>query len=76
MMKLIQLDWNDLCHSDGLVAQWIRRLPTEQEIPGSIPGKVATTFHYHLIFGLSSPKKLTADTNAIQVSEWFSFWGH
>ncbi len=22
----------------GRVAQWIRRLPTEQEIPGSIPG--------------------------------------
>ena len=24
----------------GLVAQWIRRLPTEQEIPGSSPGGV------------------------------------
>ena len=25
----------------GLVAQWITRLPTEQEIPGSNPGKLA-----------------------------------
>ena len=24
----------------GLVAQWITRLPTEQKIPGSSPGKV------------------------------------
>ena len=24
----------------GPVAQWIRRLPTEQEIPGSIPGRI------------------------------------
>ena len=28
----------------GLVAQWIRRLPTEQEIPGSSPGGVNLFF--------------------------------
>ena len=27
--------------TQGLVAQWITRLPTEQKIPGSSPGKVA-----------------------------------
>ena len=26
----------------GLVAQWITRLPTEQKIPGSSPGKIET----------------------------------
>jgi hypothetical protein len=25
---------------NGLVAQWITRLPTEQKIPGSSPGKI------------------------------------
>ena len=27
-------------HSQGLVAQWITRLTTDQKIPGSNPGKV------------------------------------
>ena len=28
----------------GLVAQWITRLPTEQKIPGSNPGKLESNF--------------------------------
>ena len=28
----------------GRMAQWIRRLPTEQEIPGSVPGTVRVPF--------------------------------
>ena len=28
----------------GLVAQWITRLPTEQKIPGSSPGKIGYFF--------------------------------
>ena len=31
----------------GLVAQWITRLPTEQKIPGSSPGKVDNIFPTH-----------------------------
>ena len=31
-----------VAHSAGLVAQWITRLPTEQKIPGSSPGKIAS----------------------------------
>ena len=27
-------------HNQGLVAQWITRLTTDQKIPGSNPGKV------------------------------------
>ena len=30
--------------SGGLVAQWITRLPTEQKIPGSSPGKIDIFF--------------------------------
>ena len=30
----------------GLVAQWITRLPTEQKIPGSNPGKIAPSFYF------------------------------
>ena len=30
----------------GLVAQWITRLPTEQKIPGSSPGKIAYFFYF------------------------------
>ena len=29
----------------GLVAQWIRRLPTEQKIPGSSPGEFGKYFN-------------------------------
>ncbi len=29
-----------VAHVVGLLAQWIRRLPTEQKIPGSIPGQI------------------------------------
>ena len=32
----------------GLVAQWITRLPTEQKIPGSSPGKVDISFFFLL----------------------------
>ena len=28
----------------GFVAQWITRLPTEQKIPGSTPGRLDTFF--------------------------------
>ena len=31
-----------LCSSIGFVAQWITRLPTEQKIPGSTPGRLAS----------------------------------
>ena len=27
-------------HNIGFVAQWITRLPTEQKIPGSTPGRL------------------------------------
>ena len=39
---LASSEYNSLdCPSDrGRVAQWLRRLPTEQEIPGSSPGVV------------------------------------
>ena len=33
--------WNEnVIIQSGLVAQWITRLPTEQKIPGSSPGKI------------------------------------
>ena len=32
--------------SQGLVAQWITRLTTDQKIPGSNPGKVAIFFFF------------------------------
>ena len=32
----------------GLVAQWITRLPTEQKIPGSSPGKIAYFFYFYV----------------------------
>ena len=35
------------CADEAPVAQWIRRLPTEQEILGSIPGG-GTTFCYNV----------------------------
>ena len=35
---------------EGLVAQWITRLPTEQEIPGSNPGKLVFFFLAFLYF--------------------------
>ena len=41
-------------HSQGLVAQWITRLTTDQKIPGSNPGKVGFFNHSSL---LSWPKK-------------------
>ena len=34
----------------GLVAQWITRLPTEQKIPGSSPGKVDISFFFSCIY--------------------------
>ena len=35
----------------GLVAQWITRLPTEQKIPGSSPGKIGFfSFYQNLIY--------------------------
>ena len=30
----------------GLVAQWITRLPTEQKIPGSSPGKFGKFYEF------------------------------
>lgn len=35
-----QTEYVSAHHSIGLVAQWITRLPTEQKIPGSNPGKL------------------------------------
>ena len=36
--KSLKYFFEELLLGTGRVAQWIRRLPTEQEIPGSIPG--------------------------------------
>ena len=36
----------------GLVAQWITRLPTEQKIPGSSPGKIA--YFWSILFDFTS----------------------
>ena len=35
---------NTLLCKHGLMAQWLRRLPTEQEIPGSSPGEIVLYF--------------------------------
>ncbi len=40
----------------GRVAQWIRRLPTEQEIPGAIPGTFNFTVNLLVNFPIKSPK--------------------
>ena len=37
---LIKTGSGEKTHSQGLVAQWITRLTTDQKIPGSNPGKV------------------------------------
>ena len=51
-----RLSFHTILHmiNSGLVAQWITRLPTEQKIPGSSPGKVDSilfffTHHVHFI---------------------------
>ena len=44
-------------HSQGLVAQWITRLTTDQKIPGSNPGKVGF-FKSFFTFILTKKKKL------------------
>ena len=36
---------NDVC-KQGLVAQWITRLTTDQKIPGSNPGKLDAFFFF------------------------------
>ena len=43
-------------HSQGLVAQWITRLTTDQKIPGSNPGKVEFFFISFFTF-ISAQKK-------------------
>ena len=35
---------------NGLVAQWITRLTTDQEIPGSTPGRLEDVFYVLVIF--------------------------
>ena len=43
----------------GSVAQWIRRLPTEQEIPGSIPGRIGHRKVFLYILTTSNDKLTT-----------------
>jgi hypothetical protein len=42
----------------GPVAQWIRRLPTEQEIPGSIPGRIDMLIIEYKSFYVSTTLKI------------------
>ena len=44
-------------HSQGLVAQWITRLTTDQKIPGSNPGKVEFFFISFFTFILAQKKR-------------------
>ena len=34
-------------YPNGFVAQWITRLPTEQKIPGSTPGRLESFFCFY-----------------------------
>merc|ERR1712240_546756 len=52
---LIKTGSGEKTHSQGLVAQWITRLTTDQKIPGSNPGKVE--FFFIFFFFFSRPKK-------------------
>ena len=38
---------NSFVYSKGSVAQWITRLPTEQKIPGSIPGRLVSFYLFY-----------------------------
>jgi hypothetical protein len=50
----------------GRVAQWIRRLPTEQEIPGSIPGTFKF-FYQHFFIIIRIPRRFHNKMNLIIV---------